>query len=113
MFEAPRNIRAATAEPGNFAVGFAPLSQIDFNKIWSVIWRGRATIAFTTLVALALAALFIVLAPREYTAVTQILIDPTDLRAVGNETTQAKCTGRRVVQGEARAHAAIRGLSTP
>jgi uncharacterized protein involved in exopolysaccharide biosynthesis/Mrp family chromosome partitioning ATPase len=88
MFEAPRNIRAATAEPGNFTVGFAPLSQIDFNKIWSILWRGRGTIIFTTLVALALAALFIVLAPREYTAVTQILIDPTDLRAVGNETTQ-------------------------
>ncbi|MGA8079763.1 MAG: exopolysaccharide transport family protein [Xanthobacteraceae bacterium] len=86
MFETPRQIRSAVVGNGNVAVGATPLAQPDFGKIGAAIWRGRATILLTTIAALALAALFIVLAPREYTAATQILIDPTDLRAVGNET---------------------------
>jgi len=88
MFEAPRQIRSAVVGNGNIAVGPAPLAQIDFGKIWSQLWRGRATIALTTAAALGLAILFVALAPHEYTAVTQILIDPVDLRAVGNGTTE-------------------------
>jgi len=88
MFEAPRQVRTAVVGTGNFADGFAPLSQIDFSKIRLVLWQGRATILSATVAALALALLFITLAPHEYTAVTQILIDPTDLRGVGNDTTQ-------------------------
>jgi uncharacterized protein involved in exopolysaccharide biosynthesis len=38
---------------------------------------------------LALAVLFVVLSPHDYTTVAQILIDPSDLRAAGNDTTQA------------------------
>jgi len=87
MFEAPRQFRSAVVAPGSFAVGMAPLSQLDIQKIWSLLWRGRATILYTMVAALALAVMFVVLVPHEYTAVTQILIDPTDLRAVGNETT--------------------------
>jgi succinoglycan biosynthesis transport protein ExoP len=89
MFEAPRQIKSAVVGTGNFADGFAPLSQIDFSKIWQTLWHGRATILYATVAALALAVLFVVLAPHEYTAATQILIDPTDLRGVGNDTTQA------------------------
>jgi len=85
MFEAPRQIRSAVVGTGNIAVGIAPLSQIDLQKIWSAIWRGRTTILLTTVAAFALAVLFVVLTPHQFTAVTQILIDPTDLRAVGNE----------------------------
>lgn len=88
MFEAPRQIRSAVVSDGNFAVGLAPLSQIDFEKIWSTLWRGRATILYSTVAALILALLLLVFVPPQYTAVTQILIDPTDLRAVGNDTTQ-------------------------
>lgn len=88
MFESPRQIKSAVVGADNFPVGVAPLAQIDFNKIWSVLWRGRATILSTTVAALVLAILFVVLAPHEYTAVTQILIDPSDLRAVGNDTTR-------------------------
>jgi uncharacterized protein involved in exopolysaccharide biosynthesis/Mrp family chromosome partitioning ATPase len=36
-----------------------------------------------------MAVLFVLVVPHRYTAVTQILIDPTDLRAVGNDLTQA------------------------
>ncbi len=88
MFEAPRQIRSAVVGDGNFAAGLAPLSQIDFRKIRSVLWRGRATILYCMAAALGLAVLFVVLVPHQYTAVTQILIDPSDLRAVGTETTQ-------------------------
>jgi len=89
MFEAPRQIRSAVVATGNLPVGFAPLSQIDFSKIAGALWRGRATILYTTIAALALAVLYVVLSPYEYTATTQILIDPSDLRAVGTDTTQA------------------------
>jgi succinoglycan biosynthesis transport protein ExoP len=89
MFEAPRQIGSAVVGAGNLPAGFAPLSQPDLGKILVTLWRGRATILLTTIASLALAVLFVVLSPHEYTAVTQILIDPTDLRAVGNDTTQA------------------------
>jgi succinoglycan biosynthesis transport protein ExoP len=89
MFEAPRQIRSAVVGTGDFAVGFSPLSQIDFSKIVAALWRGRATIVYSTIAALALAVLFVVLSPHQYTASTQILIDPSDLRGVGNDTTQA------------------------
>ncbi len=85
MFEAPRQIRSAVVGPGSIAVGITPLSPLDLQKIWSRVWRGRATILYTTAAALALAVMFVVFAPHEFTAVTQILIDPTDLRAVGND----------------------------
>src|SRR5579863_292026 len=88
MFEAPRQMSSAVVGNGNVAVEPVPLSQIDFSKICSQLWRGRATILFTTVAALVLAVLFVVFAPHEYTAVTQILIDPTDLRAAGNGATQ-------------------------
>jgi uncharacterized protein involved in exopolysaccharide biosynthesis/Mrp family chromosome partitioning ATPase len=85
MFEAPRQIRTAAAGTGDVAVGFAPLAQIDFNRIRSVIWRGKATILWTTAAALLLMALFVLLVPHRFTATTEILIDPTDLHAVGND----------------------------
>ena len=88
MFEAPRQIRSATVATGELGGGGAPLPQIDLTKIASLLLRGWATIVTAMVVALALALAFIALTPQEYTAVTQILIDPSDLRAVGNDTTQ-------------------------
>lgn len=102
MFETPRQIRSAVVGNGNVAVGATPLAQADFGKIGAAIWRGRATILLTTIAALALAALFIVLAPREYTAATQILIDPTDLRAVGNEAQQTQMSDAAAMQIESQ-----------
>ena len=102
MFETPRQIRTAVVGDGNFAVAPAPLSQIDFSQIWSVLWRGRITILVSTFAAVALAALFIVLAPHEYTAVTQILIDPSDLRAVGNDTQPAQASDAALLQVESQ-----------
>jgi succinoglycan biosynthesis transport protein ExoP len=88
MFEALRHIRPVAVGAGDVGIGIAPQSQIDFSRIRTAIWRGKGTIVAATLAALALAVLFVLLAPRQYTATTQIIIDPTDLRAVGSETTQ-------------------------
>jgi len=89
MFEAPRQIQSAVVGAGDIKVGFAPLAKIDFHRTLSVIWRDKATILWTTAASLLLAVLFVLVVPHRYTAVTQILIDPTDLRAVGNDLTQA------------------------
>ncbi|MGC1777518.1 MAG: Wzz/FepE/Etk N-terminal domain-containing protein [Xanthobacteraceae bacterium] len=102
MFETPRQIGSAVVGHGSVAVGATPLAQPDLGKIGSALWRGRATILLTTIAALALAALFIVLAPREYTAATQILIDPTDLRAVGNETQPTQMSDAAAMQIESQ-----------
>ena len=98
MFETPRQIRTAVVGDGNFTVAPAPLAQIDFSKIGSVLWRGRTTIVLCMLVALALAVVYVALAPREYTAVTQILIDPSDLRAVGTDTQPAQANDAALLQ---------------
>jgi len=92
MFEAPRHIRPVAVGAGDVGIGIAPQSQIDLSRIRTAIWRGKGTIVAATLAALVLAVLFVLLAPRQYTATTQILIDPTDLRAVGSETTQPNQT---------------------
>ncbi len=102
MFETPRQIRTAVVGDGNFAVAPAPLAQIDFGKIGSMLWRGRITILLATLAGLALAVVYVALAPREYTAVTQILIDPSDLRAVGTETQPAQANDAALLQVESQ-----------
>jgi succinoglycan biosynthesis transport protein ExoP len=102
MFETPRQIRSAVVGDGNFAVGPAPLSQIDFGKIRSVLWSGRATILYTTVAALALAVLFVAVMPHEYTAVTQILIDPSDLRALGNDAQPTQMSDAALMQVESQ-----------
>ena len=87
MFEAQRQIRPVAVGAGDVGIGFAPLAQIDFSKTLTTLWRGKGTIIACALAALMLALVFIALAPRQYTAATQILIDPTDLLAVGSGTT--------------------------
>ena len=89
MFEAPRQMRPAVAGGINVPGGFAPLGETDLQGALAAIWRGKTTILWTTVASLLLAVLFVVIVPHRYTAVTQILIDPTDLRAVGNDLTQA------------------------
>jgi polysaccharide biosynthesis transport protein len=98
MFETPRQIRTAVVGDGSLSLAPAPLAQIDFSKIWSVLWRGRATILLSTFAALALAVAYLEVVPREYTAGTQILIDPSDLRAVGTETQPAQSNDTALLQ---------------
>jgi polysaccharide biosynthesis transport protein len=85
MFESPRQIQSAIAGTATVPVGLAPAGEIDFRKLVSILWEGRATIAWTTIASLVAAILFVVVVPHRYTAVTQILIEPTDLRAVNTD----------------------------
>jgi polysaccharide biosynthesis transport protein len=85
MFEAPRQMQSAIAGTANVPVGFAPAGEIDFQKLLSMLWEGRATIVWTTIASLVAVMLFVLVVPRSYTAVTQILIEPTDLRAVNTD----------------------------
>jgi polysaccharide biosynthesis transport protein len=85
MFEAPRQIQSAAAGGPNVAVDLPAESGIDVRQILAVLWRGKATIFWTIVASLLIAFLLVLVVPHRYTAVTQLLIDPTDLRAIGNE----------------------------
>ena len=85
MFEAPRPVESAAAGRDNTGLGPSPLAQMDFRQILLLVRRGKKTIFWTTAASLLLMAVFILVVPHRYTATTQILIDPTDLRAVGSE----------------------------
>ena len=97
MFEAPRQIQSALAGTADVAVGPAPALGIDLHRIWSVLWRGKTTILWTTAASLLLAVLVVLVVPHRFTAATQILIDPTDLHAVGNEPNPANQTNDAAV----------------
>jgi len=90
MFEAPRQFQSAVL--ASTAAPVAPPAPIDLAKIGSTLWAGRATILRTTGAALLLALAFVLLVPHRYTAVTQILIDPIDLRAVADQPTPSSQT---------------------
>src|SRR5580692_4144210 len=81
MFEASSHMPSTVVARRDLSLGFASLPPIDVRKIWSVLWRGKITILLSTMVAVALAAAFVLLVPHKYTATTQILIDPMDFRA--------------------------------
>jgi polysaccharide biosynthesis transport protein len=85
MFEAPGQVKSAAL--AGSGPGVAPPARTDLLKILTTLWRGRATILATTIASLLLAALFVLVAPHSYTAVTEILIDPVDLRAVADDPT--------------------------
>lgn len=89
MFEAPRQFQSALAGRRHYPVVSAPASGFDLQQAIRQIWRGKTTIVLTTAAALLLAFLFVLIVPPKYTAVTQILIDPTDLHAVGSDLTPA------------------------
>ena len=67
------------------------------HRIWSVLWRGKTTILWTTAASLLMAVLVVLVVPHRFTAATQILIDPTDLHAVGNEPNPANQTNDAAV----------------
>lgn len=103
MFEAPRQSRSAVVASPDLPAAWP--SPIDFLKIWSILWQGRTTILLSAAAALLLAAVFVLVAPHKYTGTTEILIDPSDLRAVANEptpSTQMTDTALLVVESQVR-----------
>src|ERR1700685_3121144 len=80
MFEASSHMPSTVVSRRDLSLGFASLPPIDVQKLWSILWRGKITILLSTMIAVGLAAAFVLLVPHKYTATTQILIDPMDLR---------------------------------
>src|ERR1700722_13896280 len=89
MFEASSHMPSTAVSRRDLSLGIASLPPIDAQKIWSVLWRGKFTILLSMIVAVGLAAAFVLLAPHKYTATTQILIDPMDLRAAQSDISPA------------------------
>jgi uncharacterized protein involved in exopolysaccharide biosynthesis/Mrp family chromosome partitioning ATPase len=89
MFEASSYMPPVAARRGDAGAGSAPPAALDFQKLLSALLAGWYIIVLTTLAALALGAAFVVYAPHKYTATTQILIDPMDLRASSTELSPA------------------------
>jgi succinoglycan biosynthesis transport protein ExoP len=85
MFEASSHMPSTVVSRRDLSLGFASLPPIDVQKIWSVLWRGKITILLSMMIAVGLAAAFVLLAPHKYTATTQILIDPMDLRGAQSD----------------------------
>jgi polysaccharide biosynthesis transport protein len=84
MFAAPRQYKSAVLANTDAAAA-PPPADLDFGKIGAALWAGRTTILAAAAVALFAAVLFVLVAPHRFTAITEILIEPTDLRAVPNE----------------------------
>jgi uncharacterized protein involved in exopolysaccharide biosynthesis/Mrp family chromosome partitioning ATPase len=87
MFEARRPAQSAAVGAADVGVPFPQSGGIDFERLLSVLWRGKATILWTTAASLLAVLLLVLIVPARYTAVTQILIDPTDLHAGVNDLT--------------------------
>ena len=105
MFEAPRQLQSALAGNGDITVGPAPVAAIDLQRIVSIVWRNKATVLWTTAASLLIAVLLMLALPHRFTAVTQILIDPTDLHAVGNDLNPAnQANDAAVLQVESQVH---------
>ncbi len=84
MFEAPRQFKSVAIANADAAAAPQP-ADLDLGKICSTLWHRRTTILSAAAVALLAAVLFVLVAPHRFTAVTEILIEPADLRAVANE----------------------------
>jgi polysaccharide biosynthesis transport protein len=85
MFEASSHMPSTVVSRRDLSLGFASLPPIDVQKIWSVLWRGKITILLSMTIAVGLAAAYVLLVPHKYTATTQILIDPMDLRGAQSD----------------------------
>src|SRR5580658_5720588 len=114
MFEASSHMPSTVVSRRDLSLGFASLPPIDVQKIWSILWRGKITILLSTMVAAGLAALFVLLVPHKYTATTEILLDPPDLRAVQADiapTCPQSVAAVRQVESQARVAASDNVLS--
>jgi uncharacterized protein involved in exopolysaccharide biosynthesis len=97
MFQQNNLIKPATAAAAEAAERAAAAPRIDIGVIFAVLRRRKLSIAATILGALIGTFLFVALATPQFTAVTQILIDPSDLRAVDNGLTSASQLPEAVV----------------
>jgi len=86
MFQPIRPIAKAAITPLEpvRADEVSSMLRIDPARIWLFLKRHTRIIAHTTVASFVLMLLFVALVRHQYTAVTQLLIDPSDLRLVDN-----------------------------
>lgn len=86
MFHQTQVFKSAAIEPPEPVreVETPPASLLELERLWRAVRNHKKLIAATTLMSLLAAIAFALVAKPQYTATTQILIDPTDLRAVEN-----------------------------
>jgi len=91
MFHPAHPIKAAAAETKTVSGAERPAdaARFDVAWAWSVVWRRKMSIVNTTIGALIGMVVFVGAVTPQYTAVTQIVIDPSDLRAIDNGLTPA------------------------
>ena len=88
IFEAPRIFGPSRFNSAAFVGADLPAPQsanVDLLKICTTLWRGRLLILSTIVACLVAAALFVLIVPHRFTAATEILIEPVDLRGVAND----------------------------
>jgi len=78
-------------------------SPFELDGLWSFLARERKIIVATTMFSLLASLMFYVFTTPQYTAVTQILIDPSDLRVVENGlTSSSQLSDAIVIQVESQ-----------
>jgi polysaccharide biosynthesis transport protein len=80
MYQPAHPIKPAGTSPPESLSG----GGLDLNRIWSIAWPRKRTIITTTAVTFLAVFIIATIIPHQFTAVTQILIDPSDLRVVEN-----------------------------
>ena len=84
MFEQAQEKNARNSGAQGSIIPFGPIAQIDLARLADVIRRQAKFIAVVTAASLLAMAAFMLLVTPQYTAVTEILINPSELRAVDN-----------------------------
>ena len=101
MFDQPQQ-QAPDASTRVFG-RLAPIAQIDFAAVAAVIRRQARFIALVTAGALLAMAAFVLLVTSQYTATTEILINPTELQAVDKSlTSNVQLSDANIVQVESQ-----------
>src|SRR5438046_2750573 len=81
----------------------SPSEKIDLHRLLSLVAGNKYLITKSCLLSLLGVFLLIVLVPAQYTAVTQLLIDPNDLRVVENGlTTSSQLAETNILQVESQ-----------
>ena len=81
---------------------------LDLSRLFAIVWKRRRWVIATTLLCLLAAVLFGQLMPHRYTAITQILIDPNELRVLDNVLrTQSTFNDAHIAQVESQARVLV------
>lgn len=103
MFDQPQQQAPNPSASINVLERFAPVAQIDFAAFGALVRRQAKFIALVTAGAVLAMAAFVLLVTPQYTAITEILINPTELHAVDKSlTSNVQLSDANVIQVESQ-----------